>query len=395
MKFKLIHIVFSTALIMSMIGSVNAQQSVNFAGLGFVQTSRAAKDNLVHASRFVTKSPISAPFIEKIYEKASSTTLKDGRKIEVGLASLANSETISLALTFESEEIVLNHLSENEYSVRYVLDAPIIAYDIVKQAVLASYPIRLASTTSFDHEPSAEEIELFVNQMYLGVEGDASESMLVKEFEKSLALLDIKQAHGFSIQVKEVSFSDNAKAYLAKNGISEDFYSQKMASIFSSLLSTELNVPVLPYIRGDALARKISLNFEETGLLSLDIPDATFNVNLGLMGFGTKLLQESALVKRYSFGVGLEVEYIDGGFNSVIARHSYQLGIPKNFTNIMELNETYWHNESLAALVHGVIGQYSAYDRKWAEEHISGEYSDREIKKDFEKIMNDVIGQLQ
>ncbi len=390
-----IYVTVMTTVIVSTASAVNAQQSVNFAGVGFVQTSSTARDNLVHASRFVTRSPLSAPFIDRVFEKTSSTTLQDGRKIELGLASLANRETISLALTFESEEVVLNRLSDNEYSARYALDAQIIVFDIVKQTVLASFPIRLASTTSFDHDPSAEEIELFVNQMYLGEEGDVSESMIVNEYVNSLAVLDIKQAYAFSIQVKEIRFSDNAKAYLAKNRISEDFYSQKMASMFSSLLNTELNVPVLPYVKGDALARKISLNFEETGLLSLDIPDATFNVNLVMKGFGTKLLQESALAKRYSFGVGLEVEYIDVGFGTVIARHSYQLGIPKNFTNIMQIDETYWHNESLAALMYGVISQYPAYDKKWAREHVSGEYSGREIKKDFEKIMNDIIKQLQ
>lgn len=375
-------------------GHLFAQNPVRFAGIGFVQSTSLANENLIHAGRFGSRTELSSPFFDRVSEEITSISLGDGRSVVSGLASLANNESISLALTFESEEVVINRLSENEYTLKYTLDAPVVVFDVIKQTVLTSYPVRLAATNSYKQEPSFKDIEEFINTLYLGINGDARDSLVISGFFDALEILEIQQSYGFYIQIKEITLSENAESYFQKHNIDKDFYMQKIASAFGSILNTELSVPVLPYIKGDAIARKISLNFEETGLIDLEIPEATFSIDLGIRGFGTKLIQESDLVQRYAFVVGLTIEIIDEGFATNVTSRSYQLGIPKNFTKAMLMDEVYWHNEAMLSLMSGIVKQFSSYDRKWAREHVAGEYSDRDLRIEFQNVMSDVFEQL-
>lgn len=388
---SIVGLIFSSA---AMSAHSFAQDAVRFAGIGFVQSTRVANENLIHAGRFGTRSELSSPFFDRVSEEITNVVLGDGQSIVLGLASLASNESTSLALTFESEEVVINRLSEKEYTLKYTLDAPVVVFDVIKQTVLTSYPVRLAATNSYEYEPTPQDIEKFTNSLYLGSSGDARDSLVINSFLDALKILEIQQSYGFNIQVKDITLSENAELYFQKHNIDKDFYRQKIASAFGSILNTELSVPVLPYIKGDAIARRISLNFEETGLIDLEIPEATFSIDLGLRGFGTKLIQESGLVQRYAFVVGLTVEVVDEGFATSVTSRSYQLGIPKNFTKAMLVNEVYWHNEAMLALMSGVVKQFSSYDRKWAREHVAGEYSDRDLRKEFENVMSDVFEQL-
>ena len=372
-----------------------AQAAVRFAGIGFVQSSVVARDNLIHAGRFGTKTDLSSPFFNRAYEEISQLELNDGRRIELGLASLSNNETTSLALTFESEEVVINRLTDDEYALKYTLDAPVVVFDVVKQSVLTSYPVRLAATNSYDHEPTTTDIENFTNTLFLGSSGDASDSLVIDSFLDAITVLEIQENYGFSIQVENIELTENAELYFKKHDIDKDFYKQKIASAIGSIINTEQGVPVLPYVKRDALARKISLNFEETGVISLETPEATFSINLGLRGFGTKVIQESQLAKRYAFGVGLSVEIVDNSFESKVTSRAYQQGIPKNFTKTMLVDEVYWHSEAMLALINGVVKQLSSYDSEWAKEHVSGEYSDRELRKEYGNVIKDVFEQLR
>jgi hypothetical protein len=372
-----------------------AQDDAHFAGIGFVQTTASAIEQMKYARSYVTRTEQSQAFFDAIYSGIGSVVMKNGARIETGPASLATNNVISIALAFESEELIINKLADEEFSARYTLDAPIIVFDVSKQSIMASYPLRLASTTSFSHFPSEDELTEFVRSLYIVAGGDSTNALVVREFLQALSVLELKEAYGFSIQVTDVFFSESARAYMQSNEIDSNFFQQQIASTFASILSTDLNIPVLPFLKGDAIERRIALNFFESGVLDLELPRATFAVKLTLRGLGTKLLQESSLTKSYSFGSGLTVQIVDAAFNQVISERSYQLGIPKSFTKNMIVNERYWHKESLAALMSGILSQYSDYDKSWAKEHVVDDVPDRELVTEAQAVNNNVLSKLR
>jgi len=378
-----------------LLSSLAKASNIYFAGVGFVSTTVSAQNSLLFSTKFEERNSLTEPFFSRLYSEIEGFTLGNGDIVSTGLASLKTNNDVTLALTFESEELVINKIADNEYTLKYTLDAPILIYDVSKQSVLSSQPIRLAITDISDHYPSDDELIDFTSSVFLGLDRNIENSLLLNEFFRILEDIEIKNSYAFSIQVTDVSFSDNASNYLSKHSIDPDYYSQKLASTFSSILSTELGVPVLPFIKGDTIGRKVALRFRETGVMSLEIPEPTFSIELLHRGFATKLLEESKSAQRYTFGTGLNVKVQNNIFQEILFDRSFQLGIPKNFTKQMQIQESYWHSESIAALIAGVINQFNEYDRSWVKEHISGKYNDKDVKSEFELIRNGVLANLR
>ena len=84
--------------------------------------------------------------------------------------------------------------------------------------------------------------------------------------------------------------------------------------------------------------------------MSLKIPEPTFSIELLHRGFATKLLEENQSVQRLVFGSGLNLKVIDNSFQEKLIDRSFQLGIPKNFRKQTQVQETYWHSESVSPL---------------------------------------------
>lgn len=352
-------------------------EQLNFAGVGFVQTAQLASEAFPHAQRFTTRNEFSEPFYRQVYSVVQANSDLDGFTLTAGQASLARGATRSLALAIEAERLVINRLSAQEYSARYVVDAVILLFDFQGQNFLSAYPLRLAQTTSFDGYPSETDLFDFTASLFNGnldrpdVTGDSgSASLIVRKFEEALRRFTVRDSYQFSIQVTDIELSSNAIQYLHENKQDEAIFIQWLASTFTAMLGEKVGIPVLPFVKGEIIDRKIAVSFEETGLIGLEIPKPSFEVRLRMRGFGTKLLEKSEHVNRYSFITGLGVDIVDATFEDLLISRNYQLGIPKNFTQDMYLNEAYWHTESLASLIDGILQQFVVPDRDWLQAHV-------------------------
>ena len=355
-----------------------APQPLTFAGIGFIQTGQLAAEAFPHAQRFLTRTEFSEPFYRQIYsvirghEVSTEFTLTDSQ------ASMARGTTQSLALAIEAEDLVINRLSAEEYSARYVVDAVIVLFDFSGQNFLSAYPLRVAQTTSFTGYPSERELSTFTARLFNGTNvpekksdnQELPQSLIIRKFTEGLERVQIRETYQFSIQVTDIELSQNAEAYLRQNKKAKALFEQRFANTFTTLMAEKIGVPVLPYLKGEVIDRKMALSFEEIGLIGLAMPEPTFEVHLRMRGFGTKLIDRSAHVERYAFITGVGLDIVDAAFEDLLLSRNYQLGIPKNFTKEMFINESYWHMESLASLLSGILDQFVVPDRAWLEAHM-------------------------
>ena len=355
-----------------------APQPLTFAGIGFIQTGQLAAEAFPHAQRFLTRTEFSEPFYRQLYsvirghEASTEFTLTDSQ------ASMARGTTQSLALAIEAEDLVINRLSAEEYSARYVVDAVIVLFDFSGQNFLSAYPLRVAQTTSFTGYPSERELSTFTARLFNGTnppekQSDNQElpqSLIVRKFTEGLERVQIRETYQFSIQVTDIELSQNAETYLRKNKKTKALFEQRLANTFTTLMAEKIGVPVLPYLKGEVIDRKMALSFEEIGLIGLAMPEPSFEVHLRMRGFGTKLIDQSEHVERYAFITGVGLDIVDAAFEDLLMSRNYQLGIPKNFTEEMLINEPYWHMESLASLLSGILDQFVVPDRAWLEAHM-------------------------
>ena len=129
-------------------------------------------------------------------------------------------------------------------------------------------------------------------------------------------------------------------------------------------MSTRLKIPVLPYVKSQAIQSSMTLKFFETDLMNFKIPEANFHIDLTLRGFGSKTLEETNRTRVVSYISGVQVHIIDIDFDESRMKQKFQSGNVKRVT--AEMTENLWHEYeiSLLSLLDQIVMQIAKLDQR-------------------------------
>ena len=343
----------------------------------------------------------STTFRKNLREKAEGKQLKNGAFLSATTQNrLKRGQALAVALAIERERMLETKLSDKEYQLRFDIDATILAFNFSEKAIVSSHPIKLTLLTSLSEEPTENDRSKLANIMFFG-DGekewfeDLSGSYLITEFMKAVQDTEIRQAWRSHIRVKNIDLSPQAAKVLKDLDQDPDYMRQLIASSISSSMSTRLKIPVLPYVKSQAIQSSMTLKFFETDLMNFKIPEASFHIDLTLRGFGAKTLEETYRTRVVSYISGVQVHIIDIDFDKSRMRQKFQSGNVKRVT--AEMTENLWHEYeiSLLSLLDQIVVQIGKPEKKWVEKRTPGNSKTRDVVKSLKNVKKQVIDQVR
>ena len=349
-----------------------------------------------------SSSPTSSTFRDNLSSRADGQHLKDGASLSSSAQNrLKYGQSLAIALAIERERMQEIKLNEKEYRLSFDIDATILAFNFRDSAIVSSHPIRVTLLTSLPSEPGEEDRVRLAKIMFFGdpdkefFEGIPT-SYLINEFINVIQDTEIREVWGLQIRVKNIDIAPQAETVLSDHGKDPEYLRQLVASSISSSMSTRLRIPVLPYIKSQAIQSSMTLKFLETDLMNFEIPEASFHVDLTIRGFGSKTLQKTSRTKAVSYITGVKVDVIDidSGRLPTLSQ-KFQAGNVKRVT--LDMTENLWHEyeESLLSLLDQIVMQIDAPNKKWVQEKAAGGSKSRNVIKAFKAVNEQIIKKVR
>jgi hypothetical protein len=236
---------------------------------------------------------------------------------------------------------------------------------------------------------------MFFGDSNQNIFNDVPRSYLIENFIETVKNITIKPAWRSQIRIMNIDFSEQANKVLLEYEQDHDYFRQLAASSLSSSLSTKLDIPVLPYIKSDAIQNSMTLRFSNTDLMDFSIPEANFHINLTVRGFGHQILRSTDRTKVISFISGIQFSVIDNDFNDIKMDIKFQSGNLRKLSNTMEIDEWAEYEISFLSLMDQVVSQLQKPDKKWIKEHSTGEKSSKQTIKELKDVRAKVIDQIK
>ena len=381
-----------------------AQKEIPFSGVAFTTELTVAKESMPYTYALIgdSGSPTSSTFRKNLSSRADGQHLKDGASLSSSAQNrLKYGQSLAIALAIERERMQEIKLNEKEYRLSFDIDATILAFNFRDSAIVSSHPIRVTLLTSLPIEPGEEDRVRLAKIMFFGdpdkefFEGIPT-SYLINEFINVIQDTEIREVWGLQIRVKNIDIAPQAETVLSDHGKDPEYLRQLVASSISSSMSTRLRIPVLPYIKSQAIQSSMTLKFLETDLMNFEIPEASFHVDLTIRGFGSKTLKKTSRTKAVSYITGVKVDVIDiDSVKSPALSQKFQAGNVKRVT--LDMTENLWHEyeESLLSLLDQIVVQIGAPNKKWVQEKAAGSSKSRDVIKAFKAVNEQVIKKVR
>ncbi|HAB08489.1 MAG TPA: hypothetical protein DD757_13020 [Alcanivorax sp.] len=352
-------------------GAVSATEKVYFAGFGYLGNSEDIAANYPYTLKLApVRNGGPRSDLEVAVEQAVRTARPEGyHLITDKYGDLAEGETLSLALTLDSETVSVEPVC-GEYKVVVDLAVQALVFDFETMAIIGSYPLTVQYIDVFESAPSKAEIANLVRQLYLG-------DLEVNVLDRFAALLNdvrIRRNYGNRIQVTDVSLGEKALTALPPRYRDRpDAFRAFVAQRLGSALSSEHGISVLPYTKGHAIGNKMSARFANSRVYTLSVPEPDYHIDLRVRGFKKVAFDERASGRSVVYGsfIGLKVyEPLSG---KVFMDQRFKRGATRVIP-ACQLSASDWpaYQESLLGLFDELAHQITARERDWAKSHAGG-----------------------
>lgn len=270
---------FSSFLFVSVASSAE-QSKLHFAGMAFMGQF-SGKDTLYpYTARLMRDEEAN---LQKALRQQLMSVKNDTFQIVWDApVDYKKDSALTLAFALEYENIGFEQIGD-KFKIDIDLRANILIFDFQELIVVASYPVAVELRDLSDHQPSGDELLTKIRALYV----DDSQLNIFSEFAKRLATLNFKPHFNNTLKVRKVTIEDEALPVIPKQDQSKakQSYEVLLAQTFSSYLTKNQNVPVLPYTKGHAIGNKMALQIANGDVYNLKIPEETYAIDITLRKF--------------------------------------------------------------------------------------------------------------
>ena len=226
-------------------------------------------------------------------------------------------EKTAIAFTLARENLNISKTKEGLYRAKIRSLGQIMIFNNRDQIIDAIYSFPITFTKIFQKKPSEIEIENLFNEFYFG-----EDSFQIKEVDDNgstkcneqitfvnyfdymlnqIPCIDIKDTYSQRIKVKKIDISKKVKDLLDEKGMSYKSLKQEVGLTVTSMLSTELKMPILPYIDEGQDIYQIKTRFSDSSEKNFKIPDSDFDINIEIKGFNKKMTDSDDIEEQWIY----------------------------------------------------------------------------------------------
>lgn len=287
----------------------------------------------------------------------------------------------ALSVTISRENFSVMQVG-SKYKVMAMLNAQILAMDMVSSSIIASIPIYITTFDSVDTREQADDKE-YRKKLINGILTEDLPELVNKE----IANMVIKRNPKKRIAVSSVTIDQmkpDSRNRLDKHEDDINAYKVQVANTFTQMFSNRLHVPFLPY-QEDAAIGAMTLSFARSSdTSSFQIPKADYGIDINIQGYRVK----HGLENKYKFAVyatfvNIVSKQIYTGqniFNNDISSAS----VNPNVVSFLELDERDALYRSMRELAYEFVENIYNPTSKWIKISVHGD------KKNVKKELKDL-----
>ena len=290
-----------------------------------------------------------------------------------------STSAIALALTIDRESVSVENIAGlNKLVIQ--ISAQALFFDFKEKSVVASYPFTVQYVDVKNHLPTQPEIGSLVRSLYLGELG----VNVLDEFKKTLNRATLNVNVSRRVQVKDVNVAEAALALLpqSKRDAIADFKSE-LAQDFSKFLSSNQQIPVLPYTSGYAIGNRMAARFANGTVFELKIPEADYVISIDLNNLkrieGVKSGAGMSIIYGAFLGVRLFEPLSNKTYFDAIIKNGATKLVPAGQETIDD-----WpaFEDSMIAL----MSKFTSAISDAPADYVGSAVSNKSVQPDFEKL---------
>ena len=345
-----------------------ARSTIQFAGFAYGGSFQDIPGTYPYTFAINTKNNQGVSVLDQALDQRLDGVHFDGFRLnDTSLARIHSNHPIALAFVLTRENVSTEHI-DSAYKVVVILSAEALFFNEKTKEVTADYPIGFQYVDVFPKMPTQSALRKLVQALYVG----HMRTNIMREFVKRLHNVRLRSYYGNTIRVTAVHISPLARmviptAQKAHVGALKSF----IADQFSADLSVRNQVPVLPYMAGEAIGNVIALRFANGETFNLVLPKPDYDVVLTLAGFKKIPYQRGSWGTSWLYGAFVHVavfEPLSGQkyMDSMVKQAAIKI-IPVSQTNVSS-----WpaFEETLSNLLDQVSLAIARPTHHWARAHM-------------------------
>ena len=228
-----------------------------------------------------------------------------------------DSKKTAIAFTLARENLNVSKTKDGFHRAKIRSLGQIMIFNNEDQIIDAIYSYPITFTKIFQNKPTEDQIEKLFYEFYFGkdnfkikdIDEDGStkcneQITFVNYFDYMLMqipCIDIKDSYSQRIKVKNIYLSKKVEDFLDNSEMSYKSFKQEVGLTVTSMLSTELKMPILPYIDDGQDIYQIKTRFSDSSEKNFNIPDSDFDINIEIMGFNKKMTDSDGIEEQWLY----------------------------------------------------------------------------------------------
>lgn len=343
----------------------NAESSLvlHYAGYAMGGEAKNAENAFPHSIAILReKQPTDINSLDSTLNADLKGAVFDNFVLTGDLGNSKSGDALSIAFVLTWENVAQEQIGQ-EFKVTVDLRAEALVFDFQSLKVIAAYPFGLQSRQVLTSARSAADIHDIVRNMYFG-----RKPTVFDLFVKVLQSAKIKRAYGAYAQVTGVDLEDKATTLLTGLGVDQSPVKDFIAGAFEAALAKNASIPVLPYVKGQAIGGKMSARFANGDIYNLTLPEPDFRIHLTARGFKKVELDSNRLETGFGyasyFRVNIGTPLVDKPFLDADFKYAVTKIVPKG---VEKSDDWAAYQESMLSLVDGLTKQFASSDNAWIE----------------------------
>lgn len=344
--------------------TVNQDRPLLYAGFAF-SGNYAHRDFLYpYTSTLSAKKP---NFIDEILKNKIITRPEILQRLSLGKAN-SKEDITAVACALVQETIEIQRIN-GKYMVVVLMQANVLGFNRASSAIVASYPLRMRFTRTRDSEPTHAELESIVEEAYTS--SNPSEN-LVDQWIGKLEKTHFKYGAVKYLRVTNVAVGPEAEVVLQQAGINRLAFENRTANLLEAELADKANVPIIPNSAGEVIGNKISLRFENSESIGINLPEPDYGVNFLVRGFASATTESTATYTDIYRSKGTLTITLPMTGKVYIDEQFYDTRfITRPKSSDIHFNKWDQLNKSLQVLISDLAKQITNPDDEWLKEHAS------------------------
>jgi hypothetical protein len=298
---KLFKTLLTGGLVLLSTWSVAQEQKVSLAGLAYSGDFQSIEARFPYSVRWnKQKTQSGQSSLLSINSFLKQNPPKNFQISTAPIESLKGSDqALASALIINSETISIEEFG-GLVKLFVLIKGQSVFFDFKTMTMIRSYPISFALIDALDHAPSDAEILERVARVY---EGTSASPGIYKRYADSLAVASIPNTVPRFLQVSQVQLSpemmETLPDYLKKSPVVAQTWA---ADLVAEAISTQLQVPLIPYAKGYAVGNVMSMKVADGSVFALKLPQPDYEIKLQLTGVKKVKYGESTSGASYIYG---------------------------------------------------------------------------------------------